>query len=66
MQKILGQTKFQPQEFPRGHREKERRAKVSDYNGQFKTPEPIIVMIVNISQQLQDIWICIENENMVS
>ena len=46
--KILGETKFQPREFPRNgskaidvERKKEReREKVSDYNGQYLSPEP--------------------------
>ena len=51
MWQILEETKFQPREFPRSgskamdveeRRERERRtAKVSDYNGQYLTPEPI-------------------------
>ena len=49
----MGETNFQPWEFPQSgskaidierkrERKKKERVKVSDYNGQYLTPEPII------------------------
>ena len=69
MPKYAGETKFQPQEFPwSGSKaiDVERRAKVSDYDGKYLTPEPTVKQTAAFEVYILGISPSLEEERVIS